>query len=60
MGNRRYLESLTDMLNTFGGTQICANLFLDYKNAFDRVRREPLIQCLREISVDGNDVQIIK
>ena len=26
--------------------------FLDYEKAFDRVRHEPLMQCLREIGVD--------
>ena len=34
--------------------------FLDYEKAFDRVRREPLIQCLIEIGVDGKDIAIIR
>ena len=34
--------------------------FLDSEKAFDRVRHEPLIQCLREIGVDGKDIQIIR
>ena len=34
--------------------------FLDYEKAFDRVRHEPLIQCLREIGVDGKDIKIIR
>ena len=28
--------------------------FIDYEKAFDRVRHEPLMQCLSEIGVDGN------
>ena len=34
--------------------------FLEYEKAFDRVRHEPLIQCLREIGVDGKDIKIIR
>ena len=34
--------------------------FLDYEKAFDRIRHEPLIQCLREIGVDGKDIKIIR
>ncbi len=33
--------------------------FLDYEKAFDRVRHEPPMQCLSEIGVNGNDVQLI-
>ena len=34
--------------------------FLDYEKAFDRVRHEPLMQCLSEIGVDGKDIKIIR
>ena len=34
--------------------------FLDYEKAFDRVRHEPLMQCLREIGVDGKYINIIR
>ena len=34
--------------------------FLDYEKAFDRVRHEPLMQCLSEIGVDGKDIHIIR
>ena len=34
--------------------------FLDYEKAFDRVRHEPLMQCLSEIGVDGKYVKIIR
>ena len=34
--------------------------FLDYVKAFDRVRHEPLMQCLSEIGVDGKDIKIIR
>ena len=34
--------------------------FLDYEMAFDRVRHEPLMQCLSEIGVDGKDITIIR
>ena len=34
--------------------------FLDYEKAFDRVRHEPLMQCLREIGVDGKYIKIIR
>ena len=34
--------------------------FLDYEKAFDRVRHEPLMQCLHEIGVDGKDIKIIR
>ena len=34
--------------------------FLDYEKAFDRVRHEPLMQCLSEIGVDGQDIKIIR
>ena len=34
--------------------------FLDYENAFDRVRHEPLMQCLSEIGVDGKYIKIIR
>ena len=33
---------------------------LDYEKAFDRVRPEPLMHCLREIGVDGKDIKIIR
>ena len=58
---RRSLESKTDMRTTFGGTKRCVYIcFLDYEKAFDRVRYEPLIQCLREIGVDGKYTKIIR
>ena len=34
--------------------------FLYYENAFDRVRHDPLVQCLSEIGVDGKDIKIIR
>ena len=34
--------------------------FLDYEKAFDRVRHEPLMQCLSEIGVDGKYINIIR
>ena len=34
--------------------------FLDYEKAFDRVRHEPLMQCLSEIGVHGKDIKIIR
>ena len=34
--------------------------FLDYEKTFDRVRHEPLMQCLREIGVDGKHIKIIR
>ena len=34
--------------------------FLDYKKASDRVRHEPLMQCLNEIGVGGKDIKIIR
>ena len=34
--------------------------FLDYEKAFDRVRHEPLMQCLREIGVDGKYIKITR
>ena len=34
--------------------------FLEYEKAFDRVRHEPLMQCLSEIGVDGKDIKIIR
>ena len=34
--------------------------FLNYENVFDRVRHEPLTQCLSEIGVDGKDIKIIR
>ena len=34
--------------------------FLDYEKAFDRVRHAPLMQCIREIVVDGNYIKIIR
>ena len=34
--------------------------FLDYEKPFNRVRHEPLMQCLSEIGVDGKDIQIIR
>ena len=34
--------------------------FLDYEKAVDRVRHEPLMQCLREIGVDGKYIKIIR
>ena len=34
--------------------------FLDYEKAIDRVRHEPLMQCLSEIGVDGKDIKIIR
>ena len=34
--------------------------FLDYAKAFDRVRHEPLMQCLREIGVDRKYIKIIR
>ena len=34
--------------------------FLDYEKAFDRVRHEPLMQCLGEIGVDGKYIKIIR
>ena len=34
--------------------------FLDYGKAFDRVRHEPLMQCLSEIGVHGKDINIIR
>ena len=34
--------------------------FRDYEKAFDRVRHEPLMQCLSEIGVDGKDIKIIR
>ena len=34
--------------------------FLDYEKSFDRVRHEPLMQCLSEIGVDGKDTKIIR
>ena len=33
--------------------------FLDYEKAFERLRHAPLIQCLREIEVDGKGIKII-
>ena len=34
--------------------------FLDYEKGFDRVRHEPLLQCLSDIGVDGKYIQIIR
>ena len=33
--------------------------FIDYAKAFDRVKHENLIQCLKEIGLDGKDIRII-
>ena len=46
----RHLEAQKDVY-------IC---FLDYEKAFDRVRHEPLMQCLSEIGVDGKYINIIR
>ena len=39
------------------GLHIC---FLGYEKAFDRVTHELLMQCLREIGVDGTDIKITR
>ena len=61
-GTREGLLNLRLILRTtFGGTKRCVYIcFLDYEKAFDRVRHEPLIQCLREIGVDGKYTKIIR
>ena len=33
--------------------------FIDYTKAFDRVERFKMIECLSEIGIDDNDLQII-
>jgi hypothetical protein len=33
--------------------------FLDYTKAFDRVRYEQLVQCLKDIHVDNADIRLI-
>ena len=34
--------------------------FVDYEKAFDRIRHEPLSQCLGEIGVDGKYINITR
>ena len=49
---------------TFGGQKDVGPYiyiwFLDYAKAFDRIRHEPLTQCLCDIGVDEKDIQIIR
>ena len=33
--------------------------FIDYAKAFDRVKHENLIKCLKEIGLDGKDIRVI-
>ena len=46
---------------TFGGTKSCICIcFLDNEKAFNRVRYEPLMQCLGENGLDGKYIKIIR
>ena len=48
--NERYCESNKEVY-------FC---FVDYENAFDRVNHEKLIECMKDIRLDGRDVRLIE
>ena len=34
--------------------------FIDYEKTFDRVNREKIIKCLKEIDINGKDLRLIR
>ena len=49
MIGERYLEKQKDVY-------IC---FIDYEKAFDRVNHATMIECLKDIGIDGKDLRFI-
>ena len=46
----RYLDNDKDVY-------VC---FIDYEKAFDRVNHEKMIECLKQIDIDGKDLRLIR
>ena len=34
--------------------------FIDYENAFDRVKHTKIIECMENLAIDGKDISLIR